>query len=154
MPQRAMSSGDSAGGTRALERGLHLLCLLGRHHDAGLTMSQAGAQAGLETSTAHRILQSLVRQGFAEKDAAKRYRLGWRAQELGAAVRSRPPLVDHFRPLLQRLARMTGDTVFLMARDGDEAVCIHREQGPRSARSMRTAVATAACSAWVSAGWH
>ena len=31
---------------------------------------------------------------------------------------------------MQRLARMSGDTVFLVIRQGDHCLCLHREEGP------------------------
>jgi len=118
-------------GTQALRRGLHLLRLLGQHQHEGLRMTDATEQTALETSTAHRLLSCLVEEGFAEKDeATKRYRLGIDAMQLGSAAVRRMPLVGKFRPLMQRLARTSGDTVFLVVRDGDEVVCLHREEGP------------------------
>lgn len=118
-------------GGQALRRGLNLLRLLGQHQHEGMRMSDAIEQAGLERSTAHRLLSCLVEEGFAEKDeATKRYRLGIDAMQLGSAAVRRMPLVGKFRPLMQRLARMSGDSVFLVARDGDEVICLHREEGP------------------------
>ena len=118
-------------GAQALRRGLELLRLLGQHQQEGLKLSDAIELAGLERSTVHRLLSCLVEEQFAEKDdASKRYRLGIDAMQLGSAAVRRLPLVTTYRPLMQRLARMSGDTVFLMVRDGDEFVCLHREEGP------------------------
>ncbi|MDO8276821.1 MAG: IclR family transcriptional regulator [Burkholderiaceae bacterium] len=118
-------------GTQALRRGLELLRLLGQHQQDGVRMSDVMNLTGLERSTAHRLLSCLVDEEFAEKDeTSKRYRLGINAMHLGSAVVRKMPLVNRFRPLMQRLARMSGDTVFLVVRDGDEVVCLHREEGP------------------------
>ncbi|MCY1361756.1 HTH-type transcriptional regulator KipR [compost metagenome] len=48
---------------------------------------------------------------------------------MGFAVSSRLPLVERYRPVMQRLARISGDNVFLIARNGDFGVCLHREEG-------------------------
>ncbi len=126
-----MESSPITPGAQALRRGLELLRLLGQHQQDGLRMSDVTYLTGLERSTAHRLLSCLVEEQFAEKDeATKRYRLGIDAMQLGSAAVRKMPLVDQFRPLMQRLARMSGDTVFLVARDGDEALCLHREEGP------------------------
>ena len=67
---------------------------------------------------------------FAERDpATKAYRLGVDAMQLGFASMRRVPLVDSCRPLMQKLARMSGDTVFLVIRQGDYCLCLHREEG-------------------------
>lgn len=118
-------------GAQALRRGLELLRLLGQHQQHGLRMSDVMRLTGLERSTAHRILSCLVEEQLAEKDeTSKRYRLGIDAMQLGSAAVRKMPLVDKFRPVMQRLARMSGDTVFLVVRDGDEVLCLHREEGP------------------------
>ncbi|WP_038210971.1 IclR family transcriptional regulator [Xenophilus azovorans] len=118
-------------GAQALRRGLHLLRLLAQNQKQGIRMSDAIELAGLERSTAHRLLSCLVEEGFAEKDErSKRYRLGIDAMQLGSAAVRKMPLVDTMRPIMQRLARISGDTVFFVARDGDEVVCLHREEGP------------------------
>ncbi len=57
------------------------------------------------------------------------YRLGIDAMQLGFASMRRVPLVDSCRALMQKLARMSGDTVFLVVRQGDYCVCLHREEG-------------------------
>lgn len=118
-------------GTQALRRGLELLRVLGQHQHTGLRLSDVTRLTGLERSTAHRLLSCLVEEEFAERNAlSKRYRLGMDAMHLGSAAVRKLPLVDRFRPMMQRLARVSGNTVFLVVRDGDEAVCLHREAGP------------------------
>lgn len=118
-------------GAQALRRGLELLRLLDQHQQDGVRMSDVMNLTGLERSTAHRLLSCLVEEEFAEKDeSTKRYRLGINAMHMGSAAVRKMPLVNRFRPLMQRLARMSGDTVFLVVRDGDEVVCLHREEGP------------------------
>lgn len=128
-------------GAQTLTRGLTLLRLLTHHHEAGLTMSEAARLAGLERSTAHRLLRCLVEAQFAEKDErGKRYRLGIHALQSGSAAGRKLPLVDRFRSAMLRLARTTGDAIYLMVRDGDEAICLHREDGPHAARLAGTQV--------------
>jgi len=126
-----MNSAVITPGAQALRRGLNLLRLLGQHQQDGLRMSEAMELAGLERSTTHRLLNCLVEEQFAERDeTTKRYRLGIDAMQLGTAAVRKMPLVSKIRPVMQKLARMSGDTVFLVARDGDEVVCLHREEGP------------------------
>lgn len=117
-------------GAQSVRRSLELLRLLGEHQQSGVTLTEATHLLDLTRSTTHRLLNTLVEEGFAERDpATKRYRLGIDAMQLGAATRRRLPLVSALLPLMKRLARVSGDTVFLVIREGDEVVCLHREEG-------------------------
>jgi DNA-binding IclR family transcriptional regulator len=124
------NSPSTTAGAQSLRRALKLLRLLAEHHEDGIRLPEVMAASGLERSTAHRLLSCLVEERFAERDATGRsYRLGVEAMQLGFASMRRVPLVDTCRPLMQKLARMSGDTVFLVIRQGDYCLCLHREEG-------------------------
>lgn len=113
-----------------MRRSLQLLRLLAQHQEEGLKLMEVIDKSGLERSTVHRLLSCLVEERFSERDPeTRRYRLGIDAMQLGFASMHRVPLVDSCRPLMQKLARMSGDTVFLVVRQGDYCVCLHREEG-------------------------
>ena len=120
----------STGGTQSMRRALGLLRILARHQEDGIDLQGVMRESGLERSTAHRLLSSLLEEQFAERDHdAKRYRLGVDAMQLGFAALRRAPLIDTLRPFAQKLARLSGDTVFLVVRQGDYALCLLREAG-------------------------
>lgn len=128
-------------GTQSLRRALSVLRLLGRHQEEGLSLAQVTAQAQLERSTAHRLLACLVEEGFVERQApGKVYRLGIDAVQLGTAGMRRMPLLDQYRGLLQKLARISGDTVFFVIRQGDFCLCLHRQEGHFPVRVFTTDV--------------
>lgn len=125
-----MDKPSGTAGAQSLRRSLGLLRLLASHHEDGITLTEVMAASGLERSTAHRLLSCLAEEQFAERDPeTKSYRLGIDAMQLGFASMRRVPLVDSCRPLMQKLARMSGDTVFLVIRQGDYCLCLHREEG-------------------------
>lgn len=125
-----MDNSSGVPGAQSLRRSLSLLRLLAEHHEDGITLTGVMQASGLERSTAHRLLSCLVEERFAERDPGdKAYRLGIDAMQLGFASMRRVPLVDSCRPLMQKLARMSGDTVFLVIRQGDYCLCLHREEG-------------------------
>ena len=124
-----------------MRRALQLLRLIALHQEEGLKLTEIIAASGLERSTVHRLLSCLVEEQFAEKDPdSKSYRLGIDAMQLGFASMRRVPLVDSCRGLMQKLARMSGDTVFLVVRQGDYCVCLHREEGHFPVRVFTTDV--------------
>lgn len=128
-------------GAQTLRRGLAILRLLADHQEQGLRASEVAALAGLERATAHRLLSSLVEEHFAERDpASKQYRLGLEAMRMGMASLKRAPLIDALRPVMQKISRLSGDTSFLIVRQGDWSVCLHREEGPYPVRVFTTEV--------------
>ncbi len=125
-----MDESNLTTGAQSLRRALHLLRLLAQHQEDGLKLAELITASGLERSTTHRLLSCLVEEQFAERDPQhKTYRLGVDAMQLGFASMRRVPLVDSCRALMQKLARMSGDTVFLVVRQGDFCMCLHREEG-------------------------
>ena len=118
-------------GAQSVRRSLQLLRILGQHQLRGVSVTDAVSMLGLTRTTAHRLLNTLVEESFAERDpSTKRYRLGVAAMQLGAATRQRLPIVNTYISLMKRLAAQSGDTVFLVLREGDEVICLHREEGP------------------------
>jgi DNA-binding IclR family transcriptional regulator len=117
-------------GTQSASKALALLKIVGARHPQGVRLKELIAESGQDRSTAHRLLACLVEQGFVERAAPnKLYRLDMEAMQLGMASAGLAPVVERFRPVLQRMARSTGDTVFLVVRSGDHALCLHREEG-------------------------
>jgi DNA-binding IclR family transcriptional regulator len=117
-------------GAQSVRRALGILRQLSDHQLDGLRGSDVVALSGLERSTANRLLQCLVEQGFAEQDRkSRRYRLGLQSLRVGLATMRRFPFVDRLRPVMKQLAYATEDTVYLLVRDGDDSLCLHREEG-------------------------
>lgn len=126
-------------GAQTLRRGLEILRLLAQHQDEGATLADLVTATGLERPTAYRLLCSLEEERFVERNASsKRYRLGIDAMQLGAAAAEKAPIVDVVLPLMKKLARVSGDTVFLVVPQGDFTVCLHREEGSFPVRVFTT----------------
>lgn len=127
-----------------MRRSLQVLRVLGLHQEEGISVTDVVADTGLERSTTHRLLTCLVEERFAERDpATRRYRLGIDAMQLGLASLRRAPLVASYQALMQRLARTSGDTVYLLVRQGDYTICLHREDGPHPVKVFSTRVGDA-----------
>lgn len=121
---------DKVGGTQVLRRGLGMIQLIAAQHAQGIALRDLVATSGLSRPTAYRLVACLAQEGYAEKDAhTGRYRLGIKAMQLGMSVMERPPLVGRFRIAMKSIARITGDTVFLIVQQGDHGLCLHREMG-------------------------
>lgn len=117
-------------GTQLLDRSIAILNLLGDVGERGERSADIAEALGLTQPTAHRIISALERHGLIEREeATKRYRLGLALFALGAKAADGTGLRQVARPSLLRLAHESKDTVFLMARNGFDCVCVDREQG-------------------------
>jgi DNA-binding IclR family transcriptional regulator len=115
-----VADGRTSGeGSQTLERGLLVLATLATHAE-GLTVAQAAEESGLHRSIVHRLLTSLARTGFAERDASSRYRVG--PALISLAGQMRPRLRATAEPVLQKLASDLDATASLVEVIGDAAV--------------------------------
>ena len=103
----------------------------------GARVTQLAKVVGLTQATTHRLLQSLVEEGMVEQDErSKRYRLSVAFFALAASAGNPGDLRSLCRPVLLRLCASLGDSIFLLARSGFDAVCLDRSDGPFPIRSF------------------
>jgi DNA-binding IclR family transcriptional regulator len=131
-------------GLQTVDRAVAVLHLLSANGPGGMRLVDVQGRLKLSKPTAHRLLVSLASHGFVEQDeATRRYRLGARLAVLAWSVPQRRP--DFGRLALmsaQRIAQRSGDTVFLMACDGFESVCVGRETGSFPIKALTIDVGT------------
>lgn len=105
-------------------------------HGPLLSLSQLSEYSGLPVSTTHRLVAELQEWGALSRDPQGRYQVGLRLWELAQNASRR--LRDASRPLLQDLFSLTGETVHLAVREGNEALYVDRVYGskrvPRASR--------------------
>ncbi|RTR22960.1 IclR family transcriptional regulator [Azospirillum griseum] len=115
-------------GTQTLLRGLALLEWVA----AGVTdVKGIAAKLGTPRSTTHRMLTSLVAEGYLHHIPHKGYRLGSKLIHLGQKALEQRPLVAIARPHLEALAARTGDTIHLGIAEGDEVFYLDKIAGTR-----------------------
>lgn len=102
-----------------------------------LGVTELSKRVGLDKSTVHRLLASLVRGGLVMRDTGSRkYRLGTRLLELGHTfLHSQPPL-EIIHPYLHYLAQALGEAAFVSAREGDEVVNLLQVRSPELGESV------------------
>lgn len=121
---------EKATGTQLLDRAIAILNYLGDVGRDGARVSDIAETFNLNITTAHRIINGLERHRYVERDEEnKRYRLGLALFALGAKAADTTGLRRVCSPGLMRIAAETGDTVFLMARNGFNTVCVDRQDG-------------------------
>ena len=124
-------SGQATRGVQALSRAFEILEHMA---DAGgeLSLSELTEVTELPMPTVHRLVRSLVNEGYVRQAASRRYALGPQLIRLGDTA-SR--LLGRWaRPYLTELAETLGETTNMALLDGDEVVYV--AQAP-SKHSMR-----------------
>ena len=88
------------------------------------TLTDLANRAGLNISTCHHLLATLIKRGFATKVAGRRlYALGARMIYLGHAC-LQVDLPRRAQPYMETINRITGETVHLAALQGDSVVTL------------------------------
>lgn len=127
---------DSAG-PRTLQRGLLVLKTLQNHQGKGLSVTDLSRATGLQRPTIYRLLAALMDHDLVQSSAHSRR---YTATRQDHGLIGLDPRVTVMQPIMQELAQLTGDAVFLVGRDGDESVSLWREIGPYPVQILATYV--------------
>lgn len=123
--------------TAGIPRVFSVIRELTKVHANGGRVTQIARSVGLTQATTHRLLQSLAAEGIVEQDArTKLYRLSIEFFALAALAGNPGDLRTLCKPTLLRLGASLGDSIFLLARSGFDAVCLDRAEGPFPIRSF------------------
>ncbi len=120
-----MAEKETKSSIQVIERMMSLLDALAGHN-VPVNLKQLAAQTRLHPSTAHRILNVMVRNRIVDRIEPGTYRLGMRLLELGTLVRSRISIRQEALPFMHQLHQQLGETVNLSVRHDDEVVYVER----------------------------
>jgi DNA-binding IclR family transcriptional regulator len=87
-------------------------------------VNELARAAGVPTSTAYRHLSLLREIGLVAEDGRGAYHLTPLVHQLGRAARAAHTLFDITRPIMERVRSLSGETVLIYRRVGDQAVCL------------------------------
>jgi len=110
---------------QVLNRMSSLLDAVARYPEP-VSLKVLAAETGLHSSTAFRILDSMLSNGFVERDAGGKYQLGRKLLSLGSRVRSQSDVRQIALPVMARLRDELGESINLTIREGDEVVYIEK----------------------------
>ncbi|MGE5398456.1 MAG: IclR family transcriptional regulator [Chitinophagales bacterium] len=125
---------------QSVERSLSILEALATKREP-MTLSDIGKICELKPSTVHRLLATLIRQGFAAQDSMTgKYRLGLKIFQIGNASLYSLDLRSIARPHLSRLGELCEETVNLVvfgrSIQGPEMVYIDQIESPKTIRTI------------------
>jgi DNA-binding IclR family transcriptional regulator len=100
------------------------------------TFTDVREATGLPRSTAHRLLRSMEAHGLLTFVGGHGYRLGSRLLALSRTAVRELPLRDLAQPVLERLARSSGESAQLFVRERDRRLCIATAQSDHELRAI------------------
>lgn len=126
------TTGAKVAGAQSIDRALDVLACFLERSELGIT--DLTQKTGLSASTTHRIVQALTVRGYLQQNiASERYHLGPAAIVLGQAAR-RTHGLERALPALEELGQLTGESVNLGLRDGDQVVVVLHVRSPQPLR--------------------
>jgi len=114
------------------------------------SLSELSNTFQVNKATMHRMLRVLAARGYLRQDEKTgRYLLNWKLLELGAQVTAKFGLLEIASPIMENLARATGETVNLAVLYDKKVVYIHKVESTHFLRTdLRVGIAVPSyCSA-------
>jgi len=100
-----------------------------------LSLKQISEMTGLNKSRIIRLCGTLAAKGFLAVDSeTHRYKLGVKILSLSRVYEQSNPLISLARPILRELAQRSGESATLFVTDGNDRLCLAREEGTHSIR--------------------
>jgi IclR family KDG regulon transcriptional repressor len=119
---------------QSLARGLKILDLLGQSSD-DVSITELAETLNIDKGSASRLVSTLVRYGYAEKDeVTRRFHLGPQVVSLSRSVLTRLPLRDAAKPYLRQLMERTGECAHLAVAAQGKALYIDQVESPATLR--------------------
>jgi IclR family acetate operon transcriptional repressor len=132
-PRRAARARGERQNIQSVDRALQLLETMAEL-GGECTLTALANRTGLNISTCHHLLATLVQRGFVGKTPGRRsYALGGRILYLSHAC-LQVDLPRRAEPHIERISRATGETVHLAVRQGDHVVTLLKREARHAVR--------------------
>ncbi|XCP86706.1 IclR family transcriptional regulator [Roseburia hominis] len=113
------------------ERIFHTIECLAQYGPMGLL--ELSKELGLNKTTVHRILNSLICMDYAKQDPETlKYSLGFKFCRISSQILAQNNIIDFARPYIKALSEQSGETVHLVEIDGTNAVYIDKVESSQS----------------------
>lgn len=155
--QGQAGAGREAGSIQVLDRAIGIMEAVSAAD--GLTLTSIAHQAGMATSTVHRILTSLEGHGLVSMDQERKlWLIGVTAFQIGNGFLRNRKVVDLGRPIMQDLVAEIGESINLGIEDGGEIVYLAQIECHNPIRAFhrpgtRTAIHSSAMGKAILSNW-
>ena len=123
-------TGQARGGVQSIGRAFAIIEEIARNRD-GIGLAELSKRVGLHNSTTFHLVKTMVSLGYVRqlKDS-KRYRIGRPLFALAASALDEIEMMSLATPVLDDLARATGESAHFSVPMGDAVVVLARTSGP------------------------
>lgn len=98
-------------------------------------ISRLSEKLGMNKTSVFRLMATFENRGYVEREEQTgRYRLGLSAYEIGQKMISRMSMLRHARPVMERLVRERGESVYLALRRDDELLFLDMVDTPQQVK--------------------
>ncbi|MFQ5918406.1 MAG: IclR family transcriptional regulator, partial [Candidatus Binatia bacterium] len=119
---------------KSLEKAIRIL-LSFESNGQSQNISELSEHASIPVTSLYRFLKTFEKHGFIQIDPdGKHYQLGWRLFRLGLLSHNSVDLRNVAKPEMERVAEITGESVFLTVRHDNNSVCIESVEGGHRVR--------------------
>ena len=113
---------------QSAERIFQVLEMLAENGEMGLM--EISAALNLHKSTVHRLLMSLIYMGYAKQDeVTQKYKLSYKLVSMVGKILERTDILQIARPYMEYLSNVSGETVHLVQREGNNILYIYKIEG-------------------------
>jgi DNA-binding IclR family transcriptional regulator len=128
-PSRRPLAERAAGASRTALKALRVLEAVAASIDPA-PLAEIARRAGIDKSTAHRMLTTLVSAGYVHREPhTRRYALSYRVVSLSRNLLADNEVFQLTRTVLESVAHQTGESIHLCVLDGNESVLVQRVKG-------------------------
>lgn len=113
----------------SLARGLDVICAFTRFTPR-MTLSEVSKAVGMSRATTRRLLLTLVREGYAEKND-RIFSLRPKVLQLGYSALSSVGILDVIQPVMNELTQRTQESIFAAVLTGDDVTYLARSTPDR-----------------------
>ena len=122
--------------SRSVAKALAILEFVGLNGESGL--AQIAAATKLPKSTLHRLINTLVEEGFLRRTAYGQYRVTVKLWRIGASAVDYEAVRESARDVLEGLVRATSETAHYAVYEGGWAVYVEKIDGVHPIRAYTT----------------
>jgi DNA-binding IclR family transcriptional regulator len=120
----------TSGGVQSIARAFSIMEEIARNRD-GIGLAELSKRVGLHNSTTFHLVRTMVSLGYVRRMSdTKRYRIGRPLFALAAGALDEIEMKSLATPVLDALARDTGESAHFSVRMGDAVVVLARTSGP------------------------
>lgn len=119
---------------KSVDKAMQLLEVVSRYSD-GIAITELSHQVGMNKSTVHHLLATLMRRGFVQQDeTTSYYKLGYSLLDLGMRLLMSLDLRREAYPILKTLAEKSGEVAHLAVLERNEVIYIEKVDGKNTVR--------------------